>query len=106
MSERQVPHVSACIAQLPPRMVRATLRWDAVSLRWRDLAERRKAHFIELYETGRWKHYYTDVEFLAELRQAVAVADRWSKIVEAAEARRDDAHEERTARQEALAPAA
>jgi len=56
MSEKQDPHVTASNAQLPPTMVRATLRWDAVSLRWRDLAERRKDHFVELYQTGRWRH--------------------------------------------------
>ena len=50
------------------------------SLRWRELAERRRAHFIELYETGRWRHYYTDQAFLAGMRDAVANADRWARI--------------------------
>ena len=52
----------------------------AASLKWRELAERRRAHFVELYDTGRWKHYYTDEEFLAGTREAVANADRWARI--------------------------
>lgn len=51
-----------------------------VSLKWRDLAERRRAHLVELYETGRWKHYYEDEQFLKELRTAIALAHRWAKI--------------------------
>lgn len=101
MSEKQDPHVTECTAQLPPTMVRATRRWDAVSLRWRDLAERRKDHFIELYQTGRWRHYYTEEEFLAELRKAVAIARRWSKIAEGAQARRDAEEADRPAKQAA-----
>ena len=67
----------------------AELRWpngnfphamDSASLKWRDLAERRRAHFVELFETGRWRHYYTDTEFLVEMRNAIAIADRWARI--------------------------
>jgi hypothetical protein len=35
-----------------------------VSLKWRDLAERRRAHLVELYDTGRWKRYYEEDQFL------------------------------------------
>ncbi len=51
-----------------------------VSLKWRDLAERRRAHFIDLYQSGRWRHYYDDVDFLIEMRAAIAAAERWAKI--------------------------
>ena len=37
-------------------------------------------HFDDLYRTGRWKRYYTEQEFLAELRHAVTIAERWAKI--------------------------
>ena len=53
---------------------------EKVALKWRDLAERRRAHFVELYQSGRWKHYYTDIEFLQELRAAIVIAQRWAKI--------------------------
>jgi uncharacterized repeat protein (TIGR03809 family) len=51
-----------------------------VALKWRDLAERRRAHFIDLHESGRWKRYYTDDEFEREMRGAAAIAQRWARI--------------------------
>ena len=51
-----------------------------VSLKWRDLAERRRAHFIDLFQSGRWRYYYDDVEFLIAMRAAIASAERWAKI--------------------------
>ena len=50
------------------------------ALKWRDLAERRCAHFVELYLSGRWKHYYTDQEFADGMREALALANRWAEI--------------------------
>jgi uncharacterized repeat protein (TIGR03809 family) len=55
---------------------------DAVSLRWRSLAERRRAHFVELYKSGRWRRYYTEEAFLAHMREVVRGADEWSRMVE------------------------
>ena len=48
--------------------------------RWRDLADRRRSHFIELYETGRWKLYYTESEFILRMREVVQAAERWEKL--------------------------
>jgi len=53
---------------------------NSAALKWRDLAERRRAHFVELYRSGRWKHYYTDEEFVVQLREATMAAYRWAKI--------------------------
>ena len=53
-------------------MVKATVRLENVALKWRALAERRRDHHLELYKSGRWKHYYTEQEFLAEMRNAIA----------------------------------
>jgi uncharacterized repeat protein (TIGR03809 family) len=53
---------------------------DQVAQRWRDLAERRRTHFIELYESGRWKHYYTEAEFVIRMREVVQAAERWQKL--------------------------
>jgi len=50
------------------------------ALKWRDLAERRRAHFVELYQTGCWRHYYSEDRFTFEMRQAIALAERWAKI--------------------------
>ena len=53
---------------------------DQAALKWRDLAERRRAHFVELYQTGRWKHYYSNEDFVLSLREAILAAQRWAKI--------------------------
>ena len=41
--------------------------YDSVARRWLALVERRQAHFIELCDTGRWRHYYSEAEFIEEL---------------------------------------
>lgn len=80
MAERQFTCPIPRTAQLPKSMVKATVIMERIALKWRDLAERRRAHFIDLYRSGRWKHYYTSEEFLAEMRDAIAIAQRWAKI--------------------------
>jgi len=54
--------------------------FDAVARDWLTLAERRKAHLIELFETGRWTHYFTEAELLVELRAAKVACDRFAKV--------------------------
>jgi uncharacterized repeat protein (TIGR03809 family) len=53
---------------------------DAVAQKWRTLAERRRAHFVELYDSGRWKHYYTEAQFLYRMREAIQQSERWAAI--------------------------
>jgi len=53
---------------------------DEVALKWRALAERRRAHFIDLHASGRWKHYYDEPEFLRCLRDAIRQSERWATI--------------------------
>ena len=54
--------------------------YDSVARRWHALAERRRAHVIELRESGRWKHYYTVEELFDALEDAAAMRDAWAKI--------------------------
>jgi len=54
--------------------------FDAVARNWLFLVERRRAHLIELFETGRWTHYFTEAELLAELRAANVARDRFAKV--------------------------
>jgi uncharacterized repeat protein (TIGR03809 family) len=51
-----------------------------ITRRWRALAEQRRAHFIELYDTGRWKHYYTEAQLLARMREAIHLAETWEQL--------------------------
>jgi uncharacterized repeat protein (TIGR03809 family) len=48
--------------------------------KWRDLVDRRCAHFIELHKSGRWKHYYGEAQFLLLMSEAVMLADTWAGI--------------------------
>ena len=61
-------------------MVAATVKMERIALKWRELAERRRAHYVDLYRSGRWKHYYSDEEFITEMRKADALARRWAVI--------------------------
>ena len=53
---------------------------DQIARRWRDLADRRRSHFIELYESGRWKLYYSEADFVLRLREVFQAAERWEKL--------------------------
>jgi hypothetical protein len=68
------------LGEVPFRMLAATRKWQRIALKWRSLAEQRRDHHLDLYKSGRWKHYYTGEEFLAEMTQAVAIAERWAQI--------------------------
>jgi uncharacterized repeat protein (TIGR03809 family) len=61
-------------------------RFDAIAQRWCDLAERRREYFIELFKSGRWKHYYDEEAFLERLRDVVKATEAWAEL-----ARRDEA---------------
>ncbi len=56
--------------------------WDpgGIARQWRALAERRRAHFIELYRSGRWRHYFTEQEFLNSVRKIAADLDSWDAL--------------------------
>ncbi len=47
---------------------------------WRDLAEKRRAHLIELYDSGRWKHYYTEEQLVVRMREAINLRDTWDRL--------------------------
>ncbi len=53
---------------------------DTVARKWCDLAERRRDHYVELYRSGRWKHYYSEAEFRDRLREAIAAVETWAEI--------------------------
>jgi uncharacterized repeat protein (TIGR03809 family) len=59
---------------------RSTLALNQAAQKWRALAQRRQAHFVELYHTGRWKRYYGEEQFLLEMREAMKASDRWAEI--------------------------
>jgi uncharacterized repeat protein (TIGR03809 family) len=58
----------------------STLALNEAAQKWRALAERRLAHFVELYHTKRWKRYYNEEQFLLKIREAIKASDRWAEI--------------------------
>jgi uncharacterized repeat protein (TIGR03809 family) len=65
---------------VPKTMTKVAQQWEQTALKWRSLAEQRRDHYLELYDTGRWTHYGTGEEFLAEMNDAIALAERWARI--------------------------
>jgi hypothetical protein len=59
---------------------RQPLPYDSVASRWLALAERRRAHIVELSDTGRWRHYFTSAELETELSKAEMLRDQWARI--------------------------
>jgi uncharacterized repeat protein (TIGR03809 family) len=53
---------------------------EVAARKWRALAERRCAHFVELYHSGRWKRYYSEEKFLLCWREAIRISERWAEI--------------------------
>lgn len=52
----------------------------SVVTRWRMLAEKRLRYLAELYETGRWKIYYKEQEFLKVIQEARAALKTWEQL--------------------------
>jgi uncharacterized repeat protein (TIGR03809 family) len=53
---------------------------EDVARRWHALAERRRAHFADLHRSGRWRKYYRERDFLAQMRETSLMADAWHKV--------------------------
>jgi uncharacterized repeat protein (TIGR03809 family) len=51
-----------------------------VAQKWRALAERRRAYFLELHHSGRWRRYYSEEQFVVRMREAVRQSERWAEI--------------------------
>jgi hypothetical protein len=58
-------------------------RFNKTAEKWRDLAEKRRQHFEELHQSGRWKYYYTETLFYRRLGKAAELVDLWQPVLEA-----------------------
>jgi uncharacterized repeat protein (TIGR03809 family) len=48
--------------------------------RWCNLAEQRLDYLTELYETGRWRRYHGEREFLENIQEARAAVEVWRDL--------------------------
>jgi uncharacterized repeat protein (TIGR03809 family) len=55
-------------------------RFDAMSRKWLDFAERRLTYFAELYRSGRWQHYYTKERFAVLMREVIDAVKIWKGL--------------------------
>src|ERR1700712_1983924 len=48
--------------------------------RWCNLAERRLEYLTDLFETGRWRRYHSEVEFLQNIQEAKTAVETWRSL--------------------------
>lgn len=49
--------------------------------RWCNLAERRLEYLTELFETGRWRRFHSEVQFLQNIQEAKAAVETWRALL-------------------------
>lgn len=49
--------------------------------RWCSLAEARLEHLTELFESGRWRRYHSEVAFLENIREAKVAVETWRNLL-------------------------
>ena len=49
--------------------------------RWCTLAEQRLQYLTELFETGRWRRFHTELGFLENIQEAKAAVDLWRELL-------------------------
>ncbi len=49
--------------------------------RWLALAERRHAYLTLMFETGRWRRYYSERDFLANIQESKAGVEAWRALL-------------------------
>jgi uncharacterized repeat protein (TIGR03809 family) len=48
--------------------------------RWCAFAEQRLEYLTELFETGRWRRYHSEVEFLQNIQEAKTAVETWRSL--------------------------
>jgi len=56
---------------------------DLVSRGFCALAQRRHAYYLELLQSGRWQHYFSEREFSERLRDVMNVTKFWNTLTAA-----------------------
>ena len=48
--------------------------------RWCNLAERRLEYLTDLFETGRWRRYHSEIAFLENIQEAKTAVETWRSL--------------------------
>ena len=51
-----------------------------IAVRWCALAEQRLEHLSEMFETGRWRRYHSELAFLENIQEAKRAVQTWRAI--------------------------
>jgi uncharacterized repeat protein (TIGR03809 family) len=49
--------------------------------RWCVLAEQRLDHLTELFESGRWRRYHSEMSFLENIQEATKAVETWRQLL-------------------------
>ena len=60
---------------------RDVARGRNIVARWCNLAEQRLEYLTELFETGRWRRFHSEIEFLENIREAKAAVETWRDLL-------------------------
>src|ERR1700730_17164272 len=55
-------------------------RGQEILNRWCTLAEQRLDHLTELFETGRWRRYHSELAFLENIQEAKSAVETWRRL--------------------------
>jgi uncharacterized repeat protein (TIGR03809 family) len=55
---------------------------ENIGRRFQSLAEKRRRHLLELYRSGRWRHYFTEDQLASEVHAASRLIDSWKQYAE------------------------
>jgi uncharacterized repeat protein (TIGR03809 family) len=60
-------------------------RGREIAARWCALAEQRLEHLTEMFETGRWRRYHSEVAFLENIKEAKRALQTWRSLADGAD---------------------
>jgi uncharacterized repeat protein (TIGR03809 family) len=67
-------------------------RPDEFARKWHALAQRRRKHLAELYQSGAWQRYFTEDTLRTHMREATREVEQWGAVL--ADEPSDEAHRE------------
>src|SRR6188508_2754858 len=56
-----------------------------IAARWCALAEQRLQHLSEMFETGRWRRYHSEIAFLENIQEAKRAVETWRALATGAD---------------------
>jgi len=65
--------------------VRDVARGRDIAARWCALAEQRLEHLSEMFETGRWRRYHSEIAFLENIQEAKRAVQTWRVLATGAD---------------------